>query len=188
MARNIYTTEGIILKKFNVGEADQVFSIFTKDFGKLIAKAQGVRHLKSKLRYSLSGFSFCKFSFVGTFGNNWRLIDVEEKNIFGNIRKDALKIKYISSVFLFLDRLIQGEQVDINLWDRLSKFLLFLENKDLGEKELSSAEILIKLRILYFLGYLDNSIKWENVSLDFVDKRKSFLGSVIDRSVARSHL
>ena len=46
----MYTTEGIILKKIDVGEANALFTIYTKDYGKIRAVAQGVKKEGAKLQ------------------------------------------------------------------------------------------------------------------------------------------
>ncbi len=57
-----YRTQGIILKKEDRGEADRLFTIYTKDFGKLELLAKGERKIKSKLRGGLELFYFQIFS------------------------------------------------------------------------------------------------------------------------------
>ena len=45
---HFYTAEGIILKRRNVGEADRILTIFTKQYGKIRVIAKGVRKISSK--------------------------------------------------------------------------------------------------------------------------------------------
>ncbi|MFC1906112.1 DNA repair protein RecO [Chloroflexota bacterium] len=45
----VYKTEGIVLKRTNLGEADKILSIYTPNLGKIRAVAKGVRRPKSKL-------------------------------------------------------------------------------------------------------------------------------------------
>jgi DNA repair protein RecO (recombination protein O) len=42
------TTEGIIIKRKNIGEADKILTLFTKQFGKMQVKAPGVRKIASR--------------------------------------------------------------------------------------------------------------------------------------------
>ncbi|MEE8470647.1 MAG: DNA repair protein RecO, partial [Dehalococcoidia bacterium] len=50
MARpRVYKTEAIVLKKTNLGEADNIISLYTPDLGKIRAVAKGVRRPRSKL-------------------------------------------------------------------------------------------------------------------------------------------
>lgn len=48
-----FVTEGIVLKRSNVGETDRVVTFLTRDFGKLIGIAKGVRSLTSSRRAHL---------------------------------------------------------------------------------------------------------------------------------------
>lgn len=41
------STEGIVLKRSNVGEADRIVTILTKEYGKIAGVAKGVRRLSS---------------------------------------------------------------------------------------------------------------------------------------------
>lgn len=45
----VYKTEAIVLKKINLGEADNIVTLYTPNFGKIRAVAKGVRRPKSKL-------------------------------------------------------------------------------------------------------------------------------------------
>lgn len=157
MSYHIYTTEAVILKKRETGEADRFFSFFTKDFGRLEIAAQGVRHLKSKLRYSLSGFSFVRISFVATGGEYWRLVDVEEKIILENIRRSNLKTRYVIGLFSVLLRLLQGEERDDGLWKELESFLFFLEKNKMGENDIKKITDSASLKIVSLLGYADGN-------------------------------
>jgi len=50
MARpRVYKTEAIVLKRINLGEADNIITLYTPNFGKIRAVAKGVRRPKSKL-------------------------------------------------------------------------------------------------------------------------------------------
>lgn len=44
----IFKTEGIIIKRRNFGEADRILTIFSKHYGKIQAKAPGVRKITSR--------------------------------------------------------------------------------------------------------------------------------------------
>lgn len=43
-----YKTEAIIIKRRNVGEADRLITVFTRDHGKLSIKAKGIRRVPSR--------------------------------------------------------------------------------------------------------------------------------------------
>ena len=57
-----YTARGVVLRQFNLGEADRILSILTPGHGKVRAIARGVRRPKSKLRGSLDLTNLIDFS------------------------------------------------------------------------------------------------------------------------------
>jgi len=59
-----YRTEGFILKKIDRGEADRIFTVYTRDFGKLDLLAKAERKIKSKLRGGLELFYLSDIEFI----------------------------------------------------------------------------------------------------------------------------
>ncbi len=47
-ASRLYTVDAIVIKRKNIGEADRMITVFTKQFGKLRVLARGVRKVSSK--------------------------------------------------------------------------------------------------------------------------------------------
>lgn len=132
MAHVIYQTEGIVLGKRDFGEAERMIYIYTEKFGMIQAMAQGVRYLKSKLRYNLDLFTFGNFSLIA--GRDfWRITDAEEI-------KSNKKIIRIAN---FLMRMIRGEEKNDFVWQKVKK--IFLSGGD---------EINTVAEILHNLGYM----------------------------------
>ena len=152
MPHYIYQTEGIIIEKKNFGEADQFISFYTSGLGGLRAVANGVRLLKSKLRYNLDNLSYAKFSFVRG-KESWRIIDAKE---IPGIRIKEENAKYISlgRITNLLSRLIHGEERNDNLWSVVEEGVNFLNENSFDKKSLSNFEIIMALRILDNLGYI----------------------------------
>src|SRR3972149_6509042 len=109
MAHYIYRTEGIVLSKNNFGEADQLISFYTAELGGVRAVAQGVRFLKSKLRYHLGELSYSKIAFVRG-REYWRIIDAEEILNLENIKTSPFTTNTLANTIKLLNRLIQGEE------------------------------------------------------------------------------
>ena len=53
----VYTAEGIVLKRRNVGEADRILTVFTKRLGKIRVIAKGVRRISSRRAGHIEVFS-----------------------------------------------------------------------------------------------------------------------------------
>lgn len=137
MSHTIYQTEGIVLSKKDFGEAERVYNIYTEKFGMITAVAQGVRLLKSKLRYNLDLFAYGNFSLVA--GKEiWRITDADEIRKIGDGN-----LSLFSRIAGFLLRMIKGEERDDFIWQKVKNLFLF------GADE---AEILAE--ILHNLGYM----------------------------------
>jgi DNA repair protein RecO (recombination protein O) len=154
VAYYIYKTKGLILKEDNIGEADKHLSFFTKDFGRVEVLAQGIRYLKSKLRYQLYGFSFLKLCFVWSRRSNfWRLIDAEEIESLEAIKKNFEKTQTGLRILSLLDRLIRGQEPDIRFWTGIKRIFLILDKNHFSPDDLKSFELWAAWQILAFSGY-----------------------------------
>ena len=157
MSHHIYNTEGFVLSSQNVGEANKYFQIFTRDFGMVGATAQGVRFLKSKLRYSLQDYSYSKISLVrGKY--SWRITGaIKEKNIGNDPCGGYDKLKTIARIFALLERLVRGEEKNESLFGQIVDACEFLEKENLDGKILNNFEYIFVMRILNCLGYMAES-------------------------------
>ncbi|MEW5907968.1 MAG: DNA repair protein RecO [Patescibacteria group bacterium] len=165
MSHIIYQTEGIILGRKDFGEADAIITIFTEKFGKINAIAQGVRYLKSKLRYSLDKFSYSRFGLIisKAFEDSiWRIVDAEEKMPLTDLLKEKERIKILSRIMKLIDRMVQGEERNDNLWQEIKRVVTALNDQKISQKDLSELEISVVLNILTVLGYLERGIRYES--------------------------
>ncbi|MDE1874668.1 MAG: recombination protein O N-terminal domain-containing protein [Patescibacteria group bacterium] len=140
MSYAIYTTQGFILGSSPSGEASKIYSIYTEDFGLIRAKAQGVRLIRSKLRYNLDDYGFCAVSLVR--GKEvWRVTAVERLSSAPKGVDDLGRARVLNLV----RRLVQGEERN----DALFAALLMLEAM------IPTKETDVLARVLSALGYLD---------------------------------
>jgi len=113
-----YRTLGIFLKKENRGEADQLFTIFTKDFGKLKILGKAIRKIKSKLRSGAELFYLSEIEFIQ--GKAYKtLTDTILVDKFQNLRKDLEKLEISSEIAEIIDNLVKGEEADEKVWQLL---------------------------------------------------------------------
>ncbi len=166
---NIYTTEGIILSSFDIGETDKFFWIFTRGFGLIGATAQSVRKIESKNRYGLQDFSVAFVSLVR--GKEvWRITNVEPKqNLFFHFKNERYKIILLSEIFSFLKSFVNGEEKNEELFEIISDAILFLKQSDFEKRHTENFSLLVKIRILHNLGHFDKTD-----FIDFFDKNFSF--------------
>lgn len=115
MAHMHYRTKGIILRKQDRGEADQLLTVFSKDFGRVEVLARAVRKIKSKLRSGAQLFELSEIEFVQ--GKNHKtLTDALIIDKFKAIRQDLQKLKTAYKIAEVFDKMITGQEKDEKLW------------------------------------------------------------------------
>jgi DNA repair protein RecO (recombination protein O) len=115
-----YRTQGIILKKNNLGEVDQLLTIYTKDFGKLEILAKAVRKISSKLRAGVDLFYLSEIEFIQ--GKTHKtLTDAILIEKFKNLRNNLTKIKVAYKIAQTADDLIKAPEPDPKIWDLLNE-------------------------------------------------------------------
>lgn len=194
MSYHIYTTDGIILKRTPFGEGNVLVHILTRELGVVLASAQAARMAKSKLRPSLQEYSHVSTSLVhGKSG--WKLTNVVDKeNFFFDISLPQRKV--VARVVSVLLQMIPGESTHPEVFETVQSGFEFL--KSVSEKDISSFEILIILRILYELGYVvrDNDTEsflketnvWSAELLEKISEKKVVLVGVINKGLKESQL
>jgi len=115
-----YRTRGFIIKKNDRGEASQVFTVFTEDFGKLKFLAKAVRKIKSKLRGGLKLFSLSEIEFIQ--GKAYKtLTDTKTRENFDKIPKSLIRLKIAYKIAEVSDKLLREEEKDQQIWNLFSE-------------------------------------------------------------------
>jgi len=152
MSHHIYQTDAVLLGSRNVGDSNKLFFLFTKELGFVPAVAQGIRHLKSKLRFSLQDYGYARVDLVR--GKDiWRITNAEHVNGYQELFHNRMHIAFVARIFSLLQRLLHGEERNQELFDCLAQTLSFLEKEELSQEEILLLEIATNLKILHFLGY-----------------------------------
>jgi len=122
-----YRTQGFILKKTDSGEADRIFTIYTKDFGKLELLAKAERKINSKLRAGLELFYLSEIEFIQGKSHK-TLTDAILINSFKNLRKNLKKLSVAYKISDVIDNLIKGQEADEKIWQLLNDVFEKLNN------------------------------------------------------------
>ena len=165
MSYHIYTTKGIVLSERGIGEADRIYSILTRDLGKLHVKAIGVRKSVSKLRGNIEPFTISSISFVKG-KDYWRLISAQALQ---NISATPA----VAGPLSLLDKLVQGEEPNPELFDVIEQFAINTDQND------DMFETCLVSQILYHLGYLKEA--------DLILDKKELI-KAINKGIEASHL
>lgn len=152
----MYHTPGLVLSSRGVGEANSLFTIFTRELGMIEASAQAVREVKSKLRFSLRDFSLSELSLVrGKQG--WKITSaVLDSNFSDTFGPGSSALRLAARISSLLQRLVAGEEKNGHLFDMVAMALRFVAAAALTEEELANTECILVLAILHELGYLQD--------------------------------
>ena len=115
-----YRTQGFFIKKADRGEADQLLTVYTKDFGKLEILGKAIRKIRSKLRAGAELFYLSEIEFIQGKAHK-TLTDAILIENFPNIRKDLKKLAVAYKISETLDNLIKGQEPDKEIWDLLNE-------------------------------------------------------------------
>lgn len=149
-----YHTQGIVLKKFDRGEADQVYAIFTREAGILYAHAQGVRKVGSKLRGGLQVGTVGTFSFIRA-RVSWRVTHASASVLAGTrLAQQARLNEVFGRLARLVMKLVPREEPQIELFDVFAHALRFIVRYELRDDDIENLEALLALRVLYTLGYV----------------------------------
>jgi DNA repair protein RecO (recombination protein O) len=126
-----YRTLGFVFKKEDRGEADQIFKIFTKDFGKIEVLGKGIRKISSKLRSQIDIFYLSEIEFIQ--GKIYkRLTDALLIEKYKNLRKSFKRLSIAYQISEVLDGLIKGEEKDERIWNLILETFKNLDNPNLS--------------------------------------------------------
>jgi len=142
-----YRTQGLFLKKEDRGEADQIFVVYTKDFGKLEILGKAIRKIASKLRSGADIFYFSEIEFIQ--GKTQKtLTDAILINKFGDIRKNLIKLRITNKISEVFNDLVKNQEPDERIWN------LLLETFDRLNTSYKLQAISYKIYYYFFWNFL----------------------------------
>lgn len=100
-----YKIEGIVLKRRNLGEADRILTILSKESGKITIKAPGVRRIPSRRSSHVELLNFSQFTLYGSSKASMPIVtEAQTLEDYSSIKSDLRKI----GVALYICELING--------------------------------------------------------------------------------
>lgn len=160
------TDEGVVIKRFNLGEADRLITIFSKFHGKITLKAKGIRRAVSKRAGSVELFNHIRFHAVRGRGELDILTEVQVVNSYPNWRKQLGRITIAYQLCEIIDKVTPDRDPHPKIFDMLTQSLT--EVGKLGDNWRVSLESWIN-KILVELGYLSREKMFAGDVLKFVE-------------------
>lgn len=150
----VVTTEGLVLGKRGVGEANTLVSILTYELGLVRVKATSARAEASKLRYGLETLSQGRYSMVHGRAE-WKLVGVEgvSHTLAAGGSDRRTRSGKIAKLLL---RLIHGEERVPALYKTVVEGLGAISRAAMAA-DAEAIETVLVLRVLAHLGYLPHT-------------------------------
>lgn len=148
-----YKVEAIILARRNIGEADKLVTVFTKQYGKKTVLAKGIRRITSKRAPYLE-----LFSHVALILHQGRSLDtiteVAAIHTFTQIYKKLERIGYACIALELTEKLTAENQESYFIFNKLLTFLQ--ELNDISATRIATRERLLtyKHELLGELGFI----------------------------------
>jgi len=114
-------TKAVVLDREPRGELDASLTLYTKDFGKIVAKAKSIRRFTSKLSGHLTPGSFVKIRVVERNGNGHQVVDALSTKV--GVTKELLR--FLS----FISKVAPLSMPDLHMWHEV-QFALQRERVD----------------------------------------------------------
>jgi recombinational DNA repair protein (RecF pathway) len=161
-------TKALVLGGYNSGEADKVYALLTPDFGKVYAKAHGVREHAARHKGALQALSEAHVSLVRG-KNGWRITNVtSHRSLYAVLAPDRAKLLVLVRVLKLVRRLVAGEGNAERVFGIISGFSDVITS-DITRERLTHAETLAVLRLLSVLGYLKHNERFTAFLADVED-------------------
>src|SRR3989338_6538869 len=155
----LYTTDAIVLKSINLGEADKIVTFFTRRYGKIQGVAKGVRRTKSRFGASLEPLTYINLIYFGKEHTNLYKINTSDilepsnklKEDFDKLKKGLFVCDIVNST---------TRELDMNL----KIFELFLNTLKIinRKKEIKKLDVLLDIFSLRFLSASGFTTKLNN--------------------------
>ncbi len=146
-----YKTTGIILKRRNIGETDRIITIFTKEYGKIIVVARGIRKITSKRGPHLEIFSHVNLMLYK--GKKYDIVtEASTVHLIRSVRNNLSLIQCSYYMCELVDVLTPEKQEMSDVYHLLDDAISALDTEKINDVSLYIEQFALSL--LRMLGFL----------------------------------
>ncbi|MGD8732755.1 MAG: DNA repair protein RecO [Anaerolineales bacterium] len=157
----LYRAEGVVLRHMNLGEADRLLTIYTREHGKLRQIAKGVRRPQSKKAGHLNLFS--RVSILAARGRELDVItQVEALDTYVGLRSDLDLVGRAAYAIELVDQFTVDGEASSGLYSLLTSTL---ERLSTGVDRISALRH-FELRLLDYVGYRPELFRCNRCGVD----------------------
>ncbi|MFW6308558.1 MAG: DNA repair protein RecO [bacterium] len=146
----VFSTDAIVLKQFDLGEADKIITFYSKDRGKVRAVANNVRKTNSRMSGLVLPFSYNRIKIYRGSSLD-KINQVQVKYSFSKLREDLSRMAYATYMAEIVEKVGMEDDSEPQIFSLLLS--TFHKMVDLPEKKLGYLNLTFKLRILAVIGF-----------------------------------
>lgn len=147
-----FKTEAIIIRRRNIGEADRILTVFTKDYGKMQIKASGVRKIISRRSAHVELLNHSMLTlYKGPTSSV--LTEAQTFESFSSIKNDLQRIGFAYHICELIDGLCPEGQENRALFELLKNTMQRLST----DEEIVAVVNEFEVELLSNLGYWNAS-------------------------------
>ena len=154
----LYDTDAIVLRHYELGEADKIIVLFSRVKGKIRVVAKGVRKTKSTLAAGLEPFTYNHILVYQGKSDLGNLSQCDIENSFADLRNDFVKMSYASYAAELVNELTIDHDVNKLLFDLLLLTYRLLSSSDKNNLIIRTFELKL-LNLLGYRPYLEDCVK-----------------------------
>ena len=160
----MYTTDAIVLKIISVGEADELVSFYTHDFGKMVIKVRGSKKITTKQGNFLHHMALVRISFI--MGRAGAILSgIKSIKAYRALSSDLYGSGYTMSYLTLCDKLIYEGARDPTLWSLFISVLDEAEELTHNSKQklLWQREKLWLVELMNILGFKPKTVNLDRI-------------------------
>lgn len=149
------TSEALIIKRGDYREYDSRVVLYTKEYGKIVVVARGVKRFRSKLAGHIEPISLIKAMILRGRAFDY-LGGALITSAYINIKNDLNGLYFTGAAFALLDAQVKEDEPDAELFNFLTYWLELVNDKCQLELDKHQGELLYNyfvLQLLVILGY-----------------------------------
>jgi DNA repair protein RecO (recombination protein O) len=163
----LYDTDAIVLRHYELGEADKIIVLFSKQRGKVRVVAKGVRKTKSTLAAGLEPFTHNHILVYQGNSDLGNLSQCDIEDSFSELRNDFTKMSYGSYVSELVNELTVDDNPNQNLFKLVLLTYRLLASSDKNDLIIRTFELKV-LDLLGYRPYIDSCVKCSaELNVDF---------------------